>query len=96
MTFADNSTLTKLVELKHRIEFLRNDTDPDILIGAIERELITFIEFQCYTNKRHWAYHIKGNIGHSATFRLIRNSTKLEALYSVLEDLTRPRTFVKW
>ena len=42
---ADNSHFSKLLELKHRIEFLRNDVNPDILIGAIERELSQSFEF---------------------------------------------------
>ena len=92
---ADNSHFSKLLELKQRIEFLRNDVDPDILIGAIERELSQSFEFQCTFNKNKyysgWNYHIRvPNIQHSENFNYRSTTrTKLDALYEALEDLTR-------
>ena len=84
----------KLLELKHRIEFLRNDVDPDILIGAIERELSQLFEFQCTFNiglyRRGWRYYIRVlTIQHSENFGSIYPETKLDALHEALEDLTR-------
>ena len=91
---ADNSHFTKLLELKQRIEFLRNDVDPDILIGAIERELSQSFEFQCTFNingpHRGWNYYIRvSTIQHSENFGSWYPETKLKALYEALNDLTR-------
>ena len=91
---ADNSHFTKLLELKQRIEFLRNDVDPDILIGAIERELSQSFEFQCTFNingpHRGWQYYIRvPNIQHSKGFGAWYPKTKLNALCAALKDLTR-------
>ena len=91
----------QLLELKHRIEFLRNDVDPDILIGAIERELAFLkMAFRCVyapnLYRNHWKYSM-----HFSNFsrKIIKHSkehvtadykeTKLDALYEALKDLTR-------
>ena len=95
MAITTDIHFNKLLELKHRIEFLRNDVDPDILIGAIERELSQLFEFQCNFNlsvyhKKGWKYYIRfPSIQHSENFRSLHNETKLDALYEALEDLTR-------
>lgn len=85
-------TLGKFTELKHRIEFLRNSVDSDIIIGAIERELCEFTEFQCTFNKfsKSWEYYIRSSIKHSEFYVTKRYQlTKLDALYAALADLTR-------
>ncbi len=95
MAITTDIYFSKLLELKHRIEFLRNDVDPDILIGAIERELSQSFEFQCNFNlsvyhKKAWKYYIRvSTIQHSENFRTVHNETKLDALCAALEDLTR-------
>ena len=92
MTQQPNQTFVKLLELKHRIEFLRNSVDPDILIGAIERELCEFTEFQCIFNKfnKGWEYYIRSNIPHSEFYVTKRyRLTKLDSLYTAITDLTR-------
>lgn len=91
---SSNINFSKLLELKHRIEFLRNDVDPDILIGAIERELSQSFEFQCTFNiglsRRGWRYYIRVlTIQHSENFGSIYPETKLDALCEALDDLTR-------
>ena len=91
---ADNSHFTKLLELKQRIEFLRNDVHPDILIGAIERELSQSFEFQCtfniYGPYRGWKYYIRvPTVQHSEGFGSWYPEIKLDALYEALDDLTR-------
>lgn len=94
MATTTNTHFSKLLELKHRIEFLRNDVDPDILIGAIERELSQSFEFQCTFNingsYRGWQYYIRvPSIQHSEKFGSWYPETKLKALYEALDDLTR-------
>ena len=94
MAITTDVHFNKLLELKQRIEFLRNDVDPDILIGAIERELSQSFEFQCIFNKSKyysgWNYYIRvPNIQHSENFNYRSTTrTKLDALYEALEDLT--------
>ena len=91
---SSNSNFSKLLELKQRIEFLRNDVDPDILIGAIERELSQSFEFQYTFNigpsRRGWRYYIRVlTIQHSENFGSIYPETKLDALCEAITDLTR-------
>ena len=101
MTTTTNTHFSKLLELKQRIELLRNDVDPDILIGAIERELsLLKAAFRCvYLPNLYgapWKYSIQFSnfscktLKHSqAHVTADYKETKLEALYEALEDLTR-------
>ena len=94
MAITTDIHFSKLLELKHRIEFLRNDVDPDILIGAIERELSQSFEFQYTFNispyRKGWRYYIRvPNIQHSEIFGSIYPETKLDALCEAITDLTR-------
>ena len=100
LTLTNNSHFIKLLELKQRIEFLRNDVDSDILIGAVERELSQSFDFQCTFNslgtfKPNWSYYIRCTIRHSTEYGKKPNSIKLEALYEAIDDLTKLRAFAK-
>jgi hypothetical protein len=92
MATQSDTTLAKLTELKHRIEFLRESTNHDILIGAIERELCSIGEFQCTFNQHaaDWGYYIRCSIKHSSIYGdSAYCKSKLDALYAALSDLTR-------
>ncbi len=94
MAITTDIYFNKLLELKQRIEFLRNDVDPDILIGSIERELSQSFEFQGTFNihgpHRGWQYYIRvPTVQHSEGFGSWYPETKLNALCEALKDLTR-------
>ena len=86
-------TYNKLIDLKCKIEFLQNSTDHDILVGSIERLLTEFTEFQCTFSKysKAWDYYIRCEFQHSAAFNR-KHSTKLDALYAAISDLTTDLT----
>ena len=56
-----SSELDKLLELKHRIEFLQNIPDENALIMSIEKEMAEFLEFQYRYDEISdlWQYYIR-------------------------------------
>lgn len=76
------SDRVRLIELKHRIEFLGKSTSEAELIHVIEEELTQFCEFQCTFNRfdKSWEYYIRCSIQYPS-LRTQRKSNKLYALY---------------
>lgn len=85
-------TLAKLTELKQRIEFLRNDVEPDILVGAIERELQQLCNFTYkfeLVDKNHIYILYLPEL--CKPIQMVTD-TKLESLYGSLRWLLREIT----
>lgn len=91
MATQSDSTLAKLIKLKHRIEFLRNLIDPVILVNQLEQELqMAEIEFNYgWTKYAGWNFWFQ-NISMPKPRQFTHyNQTKLEAIYLALSNVTK-------